>query len=123
MIAGPLVAALDAAVDVPVYETPSNQPAVPSVIVTPSSQWADRSDTAYCAYRWTYEVHLLAHRADVDGAAEALEALLLKVLPVAPAGWTPVRVQGPTVRDVGGVDVIATTVTYDAQLQLPNANP
>ena len=122
MIADPLVAALDAAVDVPVYETPSNTPAVPAVIVTPASQWAERFESSWCGFRFTYEVHLLAHRADVDGAVEALETLALQVLQVAPPSWTPVRVQGPTVRDVSGVDVLATTITYEAQLPIPS-NP
>lgn len=113
MIAEHLVAALDAVLDVKVYPKPVNQPAVPSAVVMPASTWAERVDGTWCGPRWTYEVLLLAKRVDVDGAWVELEELVLAAIQATgPAfAWTTVR--APTVRDVGGVDVLACVVTYE----------
>ncbi len=109
-----LVDALNVAfADHPVYDHPVSSPAVPCLVVTPADPWVERVSFGACTLQWTWDVHLLARRADVDGAFDELEAGVARLaqLDLSGAGtWQSVST--PRIEEVGGIDYLAATVTY-----------
>lgn len=109
-----LVAALEAALDIPVYSTPEDMVVAPSVLILPSNPWVERVTMGACTRRWFYEALVVARRADVSGALTVLEAAVIDITnaDIGSAGaWQ--TIDPPITYDIAGIEYLAAVVRYE----------
>jgi len=96
---------------VQVYATPEDLTTVPAVVLVPADTWAEPATMGKAgqagAWRWAWDVQLVASRTDPASALDTMEGLLFAITQgVGTLGGAVRSLDGPDTADVNGIPVL-----------------